>query len=74
MSAREQLQREASLLPEGVVQHLLDYLHGLPATKKSEAPSKGDYFESYWSRWYGSCEGQSWDEPPELPVEIREVW
>ncbi len=76
MSIREQLQREAALLPEGVVQRLLDYLHSLPASEvASGVPCPaGDYFDTYWSRWYGRCEGQVWDEPPELPLEIREAW
>ncbi len=76
MSVREQLQREASLLPEEVVRHLLDYLRDLPSGKmpSSATNSQGDYFDTYWSRWYGRCDGQAWDEPSELPLETREAW
>ena len=76
MSAREQLQREAALLPDGVAQRLLDFLHALPASDLAPAtpPSKDDYFQSYWSQWYGCCEGEEWNEPPELPFEKREIW
>lgn len=76
MSVREQLQREASLSPEDVVQRLLDYLHSIPlADSPTGNPNpQGDFFDSYWSRWYGRCEGQAWDEPAELPMETREAW
>jgi hypothetical protein len=76
MSAREQLQREAALLPEGVAQGVLDYLHHLPVRDAAPPaiPPTADYFEAYWSHWYGKCEGQTWDEPAELPQETRETW
>lgn len=76
MSVREQLQREAAVLPEGVVQRLLDYLHSLPASETTPGASsvRSDYFDAYWRRWYGRCEGQVWDEPSELPLETREAW
>lgn len=76
MSVREQLQREASLLPEDVVQRLLDYLHSIALADSPTGNSnpQGDFFDSYWSRWYGRCEGQAWDEPAELPMETREAW
>lgn len=75
MSVREQLQREASLLPEDAVQRLLDYLRSIPSSDAPIAPNpQEDYFDTYWSRWYGRCEGQSWDEPAELRVETREAW
>jgi len=76
MSVREQLQREASLLPEDVVQRLLDYLHSIHVGDASPVTPNppGDFFDTYWSRWYGRCEGQAWDEPAELPMETREAW
>lgn len=76
MSAREQLQREAALLPDGVAQRLLDYLHALPTSDLTVATPQptGDYFQSYWSQWYGCCEGEEWAEPSELPFEKRETW
>lgn len=76
MSVREQLQREASLLPDATVQRLLDYLHSIPAEDlpNSTPAPQGDYFDGYWSLWYGRCEGQEWDEPAELPQETREPW
>lgn len=76
MSVREQLQREASLLPDSTVQRLLDYLHSIPAeacASTGVAPGE-DYFDAYWAHWYGRCEGQLWEEPEELAIETREVW
>jgi len=76
MSAREQLQREAAQLPEGVIQRLLDYLHELPPSEAGAADSatRSDYFTNHWSRWYGRCENEAWDEPADLPQETRETW
>lgn len=75
MSAREQLQREAALLKEGEAQILLDFLHHLPASPAEVlSAAKKDYFETYWRRWYGRCEGEEWEVPAELGQETREVW
>lgn len=75
-SVREQLQREAAVLPDAVIQRLLDYLHGLPGGSAASVAtdSQRDHFDAYWSRWYGRCEGEAWDEPAELPLETRESW
>jgi len=76
MFVRDQLQRETALVPDHVVQRLLDYLHEMPPSVLAPAKSQqqGGHFESYWSQWYGLFEGQEWEEPPELPYETREVW
>ena len=73
MSAREQLKQEMAILPESVIERLLDYLHSLPSPAPA-LPQNGDYFANYWSRWYGSLRDEPWDEPAELPFEKREAW
>jgi hypothetical protein len=75
MSARDLLSKELAALPDEVAQRLLDYLHtSLPAGAASRTPPATDYFEAYWSRWYGRCDSQTWDEPAELPFKQREAW
>lgn len=77
MSARQQLIEELNHQPEQVAGKLLMYLHSLPgyAPPAATVGMKGeDYWESYWSKVYGSCEGMEWEEPPEQPYEVREEW
>ena len=74
MSARTQLLEELARAPEGVAGELLTYLRGLMLSKKGASEPTKDFFESYWSRHYGSMEGVEWNEPAELPFETREAW
>lgn len=78
MSAKEMLAQELARQPDSIAQRLLDYLHALsPASANGDSPPQpvtGGQFTSYWSRFYGAFEGETWDEPSELPNEKREDW
>ena len=77
MSARQELLKTLPNQPEKVAGLVLMYLHSLPGyvapEKSAEAPAV-DYWEIYWSKVYGSCEGMEWDEPKEQEFEVREEW
>ncbi len=77
MSARQELLQALPNQPEKVAGQVLMYLHSLPGYVAPEKPVPAaavDYWESYWSKVYGSCEGMEWDEPEEQEFEVREEW
>jgi hypothetical protein len=76
MSARQQLIEELNRQPEQVAGELLTYLHSLPGytPRPEKEQEKVDYWETHWSKFYGICEGEEWEEPPEQPYELREEW
>ena len=77
MSARQQLIQALDNQPDKLAGLLLIYLHSLPGyvppPKPADAPAV-DYWETHWSKFYGAFEGEEWDEPAELPFEVREEW
>jgi len=69
MSAREELLQALPNQPEKVASQVLMYLHSLPGYVAPEKPVPAaavDYWESYWSKVYGSCGGMEWDEQEEF--------
>jgi hypothetical protein len=73
MSARTLLIEEIARTPENVAREMLVHLRRLLPEKTPRAPVN-DHFENYWSKLYGCMEGETWNEPVELPFEKREVW
>jgi len=78
MSAYEALLKELARQPESVAQKLLDYLHALApdTTPPPHGATRGasGHFSTYWSHFYGTFEGEEWEESRELPYEKREEW
>lgn len=73
MSARTMLIEEVARVPESVAREMLAELRVRMPQKKPASAAK-DHFESYWRQLYGSLEGVEWNEPVELPYELREAW
>ena len=78
MSAKEMLAHELARQPDSIAQRLLEYLHALsPASGSGGSPPPpvaSGHFASHWRQFYGAFEGETWDEPGELPNEKREDW
>lgn len=56
-----------------VAREMLAHLRRLLPEKTPTVPVN-DHFENYWSKLYGCMEGETWNEPMELPFEKREAW
>lgn len=78
MSAKEMLAQELARQPDSIAQRLLEYLHALSPESVSGGslprPVASGHFASHWRQFYGAFDGESWEEPKELPNEKREDW
>jgi hypothetical protein len=73
MTARTLLIEEIARTPESVAREMLAHLRCLLPEKTPQLPVN-DHFDSYWSKLYGCMEGETWNEPVDLPFEKREDW